>query len=212
MDQNLYEVDLRPGNVKRTAPDGVHIRTHSTSTFHDFLNSAFRKTFSWNKRRLTTSDLVKNSISLPTNCSRVSVTEEPLNISVAPIQSCPFDITGYGKFLLMDEFKVQKPKKMAIMVFLYEKILIFTRKIDNEESYYYMGNLKLNHIALMPSSKNVKLLELKDHVASKRFHKEIVVTLEAPTEYIQVHWRKTVEKCLWGQLFKAKRDAGLGKH
>ncbi|XP_066258550.1 uncharacterized protein [Euwallacea similis] len=212
MDQNFHEIDLRPGNVKKTTADDVHIRPHSTSKFHNFFNSAFRKTFSRNKRRFTTTDLVKNSISLPTNCSHVGVSEEDLSLSVAPIQSCPFDITGYGKFLLMDEFKVQTPKKMAIMVFLYETILIFTRKNDNEDSYYYMGNLKMDHIALMPPSKNVKLLELKDYLASKRFHKEIVIALEAPTEYIQVHWRKTVEKCLWGQLLKAKRDAGLGKY
>lgn len=70
-----------------------------------------------------------------------------------------------------------------------------------------MGSLKLDQIALMPQGKNKKMLELKDHWASTKFHKDVVISLEAPSEYIQTEWRKAVEKCLWGQLLRAKREA-----
>lgn len=132
MDHHItfQEVDLRPDPTHDN--DGVPTRPQSTSKFHNFFSSAVRKTFSKKKRRHTTAagdiDLLKNSISLPTNCSQLKVSEVDIELSNNnSIHHCPFDITGYGQFLLMDQFRTNKPKKMTIMVFLYEKIIIFTK-------------------------------------------------------------------------------------
>ncbi|ERL93150.1 hypothetical protein D910_10448, partial [Dendroctonus ponderosae] len=154
-------------------------------------------------------ELVKESISSPAECKQVGFNEEDFDFSRSSIQCCPFDISGYGSFLLMDEFKVRKPKKMKIMVFLFQKIVIFTKKQLNEEAFYYIGSVKMDQISVLPQGKNMKILQLKDHLASARFHKETVFSLEAASEYIQLQWRRTVEKCLWGQLIQARRHGGF---
>ncbi|CAG9768635.1 unnamed protein product [Ceutorhynchus assimilis] len=204
-EETFHEIELRSEETKTPRPS-------STSRVNNFFQSAFRKTFAKKKRRFTTpiaeADLLKNSISGPANVSEVVFSEEDFGFSRNSIQCCPFDISGYGAFLLMDEFKVQRPNKMVLMVFLFEKIIIFTKKQSpSEDSFYYIGSIKANQIELEPPNENKKLLELKDHLASKRFHRETIFSLEAPTEYIQQHWRKAIEKCLWSQFLQAKRDA-----
>ncbi|KAL1513472.1 hypothetical protein ABEB36_002878 [Hypothenemus hampei] len=203
---NFHEIDLRCENVNLARPRSAHV---------GFFNRVLRKTFSRKKRRVTTavadSELMKNSISSPSNVCKVSVEEEDFTNSRNSIVSCPFNISGYGEFLLMDEFIVKKPEKMVLMMFLYEKIIIFTKKKSNEESYYYVGSIKMNHLGLEPNSKNLKILMLKDHYASARFHKEIIFTLKARSEYIQSQWRKALEKCLWNQLLEAKKTTELEK-
>ncbi|ERL93151.1 hypothetical protein D910_10448 [Dendroctonus ponderosae] len=202
------EIDLRSGSAETDKPPPPR-RPQSTSTLSRF----FRKTFSKKKRRLTApvgdTELVKESISSPAECKQVGFNEEDFDFSRSSIQCCPFDISGYGSFLLMDEFKVRKPKKMKIMVFLFQKIVIFTKKQLNEEAFYYIGSVKMDQISVLPQGKNMKILQLKDHLASARFHKETVFSLEAASEYIQLQWRRTVEKCLWGQLIQARRHGGF---
>ncbi|XP_050302345.1 uncharacterized protein LOC126740394 [Anthonomus grandis grandis] len=197
-DFSSQEVVMRTEEGKSQPP-----RPHSTSKIQNFL----KKSFKIRKRRqvttLVTSKELKENISRPESVQKF-VLGTNFEFSRSSIKSCPFDITGYGHFLLVDEFYVKKPNKMLLTVFLFEKIMIFTQKAPDEECYFYMGSLNMEHVALLPPNKNQKVLELKDFSTSSRFHKDVILSFKASSEQVQLKWKNTIEKCLWNQLLRAK--------
>lgn len=63
-------------------------------------------------------------ISQPSNFHRNDFTRDCFPFEYNSIQECPFDVTGYGKLLMKDRFKLRKTKKKELTVFLFEKIII----------------------------------------------------------------------------------------
>lgn len=83
----------------------------------------------------TTSDL----ISSPTNFEKKELTIENISPIVSIIQKCPFDVTGYGNLIMKDKFKMKKPvKKDSVVVFMFERIIIFTLVSTNISNIYYL--------------------------------------------------------------------------
>ncbi|XP_030765022.1 uncharacterized protein LOC115889211 [Sitophilus oryzae] len=159
----------------------------------------------------TDKEMIIASISSPVCLNYSTQSDEALE-SKYSILSCPFDIKGYGEFLMMDEFKVKHPKKLSLMVFLYEGIMIFTSRTPNGESYYFKGSIRMEDLCLCPAEKKTVLV-VKDHTNSKRFHKEISFELHTLSEYIQVKWRLAIEKCLWKQFVKVRQESqGSQRH
>ncbi|KAF7286874.1 uncharacterized protein LOC143194087 [Rhynchophorus ferrugineus] len=197
----FYDVDLN--KQEDTRPKSAISRFQS-----------FKDSFKIKRRHHTVAigskDIVKASISSPIKVETAADLSQRRTYSENAIACCPFDISGYGQFLMMDEFVVKKAQKRTLMVFLFEKIMIFTSRESSHDCYYFKDSIRLDELCIVPThEKNV--LILKNHYSSAKFHKDIMVKLQTPSEYIKVRWKEAIEKCLWAQFIKAKEESEKSK-
>lgn len=114
----FYDVELRKQE---------EIRPKSVTRFQSFKDKFRSKRRHHTVATTNSSDILKAGTS-----SSVYHENLPADLSQrrsnceSSISCCPFDISGYGQFLMMDEFVVEKSRKGRLMVFLFEKIIIFT--------------------------------------------------------------------------------------
>ncbi|KAJ8920588.1 hypothetical protein NQ315_004727 [Exocentrus adspersus] len=152
------------------------------------------------------SDAEDSFISLPTNFQRREVDRQSISLDDISIHECPFDVTGYGKLLLKDKFKLRKPKRKKVIVFLFEKIIVLTVEDKKQDSYYYYGSIKISNLIMTPDVHNPRKIYLKDFTNSKLSENNIEYKLEAKTEEIRSAWKDVLLRCLWMQLVSAKAE------
>ncbi|KAJ8961153.1 hypothetical protein NQ318_008833 [Aromia moschata] len=148
-------------------------------------------------------------ISAPTNFQRRDICPEALCFDHVSIQECPFDVTGYGRLIMKDTFKLRRPKRKKLTVFLFEQIVIFTKAKKQEDLYYYYSSIKISNLSIAPLGRNATKILLRDFVNSKLSKHDIEYKLEAATAEIQNRWRDALEKCLWQQLVRARAKSGF---
>ncbi|XP_060518169.1 uncharacterized protein LOC132696973 isoform X2 [Cylas formicarius] len=128
---DFQEINLRDTEIEcRTRPESDQVASRPSK-----IKQIWKRSIARGHRRHTTTpyvekELLKCTISGPTNFGKVDLLEDRFKFSRHSIQACPFDIDGYGGLIMRDEFKVSRPKKMNLIVFLFEKIIIFTKVAD----------------------------------------------------------------------------------
>ncbi|XP_074025438.1 uncharacterized protein [Leptinotarsa decemlineata] len=155
-----------------------------------------------------TEDIADSLISAPTDFEKKEFFPESVSPHVS-IQECPFDVTGYGCLIMKDKFElkfaVQQKKKKNVVVFMFEKIIVFTREKETDV-FYYLGSINTEDLTLSPSSseKPTKLV-LVDFKKSKMTNSEVEYRLKSKRKEVADAWKKAIEKCLWKELMM-KRD------
>ncbi|RZC36761.1 hypothetical protein BDFB_006956, partial [Asbolus verrucosus] len=51
------------------------------------------------------------------------------SIAIDSIKNCDLNLTLQGSFIMRASFNILKPRKFTSMVFLFEKIIVFTQKV-----------------------------------------------------------------------------------
>lgn len=88
----------------------------------------------------------------------------------------------------------------------------FLQRQSSDECYYFKDCIRLDELCIVPTDEK-RVLILKNHLISTKFHKDIRVKLQTSSEYIKIRWKDAIEKCLWAQFLKAKEDSKMSlKH
>ncbi|CAH1130557.1 unnamed protein product [Ceutorhynchus assimilis] len=124
------------------------------------------------------------------------------------VHSCPVDVRGYGDYLLKDHFKITKPFKMMLTVFLFKNIIFLTKE-NQKDTFYYQGHLKTNEIIPLPEGKKKKVLKFHHVARSKQHGHYVVYKFEALYKETPEIWRKKIEAILWELNVKFRQEAQL---
>nr|CAI5841884.1 unnamed protein product [Callosobruchus analis] len=126
-------------------------------------------------------------------------------VAIESIQNSPISKLDYGTFIMRENFIILKPRKMEVMVFLFNNIIVFTNTDPREmETFYYLDSIKTNDLRI--ATFDDLTLHLTDFTKSKRKGRSIkyAYVLEAKSNKIKNMWKRTIENILWQQLYIAK--------
>ncbi|CAH1168751.1 unnamed protein product [Phyllotreta striolata] len=144
-------------------------------------------------------------ISEPTNFEKKEFQVENLAPHVS-IQECPFDVTGYGKLIMRDKFKMKRPvKKESVTVFMFERIIVFTSE-EETDLYYYLGSIQMTNLSMVAPKKKNKILLVDYNKMRQPNLKQMNVEYKLKTKNVDTAkaWREAIQKCLWKELLSAR--------
>ncbi|KAK5646169.1 hypothetical protein RI129_004633 [Pyrocoelia pectoralis] len=140
---------------------------------------------------------------------RTQMATGDLYIAVDSIRGCPINLLEQGTLLLKENFNVLKPKKYEAVLFLFEKILIFTtRDTKNWDLFTYRGNIMLDELGIATCDYEPLLFVLK-RFSSKGYNE---FTIEAKRDKEKKIWTDQIEKLLWNQLVECREKQRNIKH
>ncbi|ENN77174.1 hypothetical protein HUJ04_005830 [Dendroctonus ponderosae] len=134
----------------------------------------------------------------------LSAPKPPLEVA-----SCPFE--AYGDYLLKDKFKVSKPFKRTLTIYLFRHIVLLTRE-DKNDTFYYQGHIRMDEIILLPADdKKKKVIKFYHYEKSKTFHTPVIYKFEATSREVHATWRENITNIL-GLQHEELRSKVYQKH
>lgn len=147
-------------------------------------------------------------------------------VAIASILLSPIHPKDYGSFISREKFTMTKPKKMDVMVFLFEKIIIFTVEDlvsciviftypltkwcglqRNMEHFVYNASIKTNDLRIATFENNC-LIHLTDFIKTKRKNSnKYTYVLDAKNPKTKEAWKLQIEEILWDQMMKLKGNS-----
>uniref|UniRef100_A0A1Y1K702 DH domain-containing protein n=3 Tax=Photinus pyralis TaxID=7054 RepID=A0A1Y1K702_PHOPY len=132
---------------------------------------------------------------------RTQMATGDLYIAVDSIRGCPIDLLQQGALLLKENFTVLKPKKFDVVLFLFERMLIYaTQDAKNVNFFTYRSNIKLDEMGIATCDYEPLLFVLKRFAPNDYSE----YTIEAKKNADKKMWTDEIEKLLWNQLVECR--------
>lgn len=111
-----------------------------------------------------------------------------------------------GAFIMRDVFMIRNPRKFESMIFLFDKILIFTIK-DNNQSFIYKEGINLSEmgIAIMDYDPlEFHIIQYAHNKMKKKKKKKETYMIEAKSPSVKEMWTKQIHYMLTEQFKEYK--------
>ncbi|XP_050302333.1 uncharacterized protein LOC126740386 isoform X3 [Anthonomus grandis grandis] len=127
-------------------------------------------------------------------------------VAIASILRSPLHTKDYGSFISREKFSLIKPKRLELMVFLFEEVVVFTTEDPkNMEQFVYLQSIKTNDLRIATFDDST--LHLTDYTKTKRRNSsKYTYILDAKNSKLKLAWKEQIEDILWKQMKKMKEN------
>ncbi|CAG9768837.1 unnamed protein product [Ceutorhynchus assimilis] len=127
-------------------------------------------------------------------------------VAIASILFSPLHTREYGAFISREKFALLKPKRMEVMVFLFEDVIVFTTEdLKSMEQFIYHQSIKTNDLRI--ATYDDTTIHLTDYTKTKRRNSsKYTYILDAKTDKLKMAWKQQIEEILWMQMKKIKEN------
>ncbi|XP_066143646.1 uncharacterized protein [Euwallacea fornicatus] len=129
------------------------------------------------------------------------------SVAIASILRSPLHTKDYGSFIAREKFSMIKPKKMEIVVFLFEGVVVFTQEDPkNMEQFQYLQSIKTNDLRIATFDDDCSIHLTNFTMTKRRNSSKYTYVLDTKNPKLKQAWKKQIEDILWKQMKKLKED------
>ncbi|XP_030757392.1 pleckstrin homology domain-containing family G member 4B-like, partial [Sitophilus oryzae] len=113
-------------------------------------------------------------------------------------------IKNYGSFIMREKFALMKPRRLDVVVFLFELVVVITVEVQNDkEQFMFYKCIYTNDLRIATFNNNT--IHLTDFAKEKKtLRLKYTYVLDARLPKIKDTWKHEIEKILWNQLNNIK--------
>ncbi|XP_066254845.1 uncharacterized protein [Euwallacea similis] len=129
------------------------------------------------------------------------------SVAIASILRSPLHTKDYGSFIAREIFTMLKPRKMEIVVFLFEGVVVFTQEDPkNMEQFQYLQSIKTDDLRIATFDDDCSIQLTNFTMTKRRNSSKYTYVLDAKSPKLKESWKKQIEDILWKQMKKLKED------